>query len=277
MDFLDINTLAKRIEKGEANIHKLFTELHRSTVAGSQAQYQEIGSGVAAYISPLSPLTQAFGLGFELKIEEIPSLVAEVNDFYIKCQATAAIELSHTTPVAIATELIRQGYLLTEYSAVLIKAITATLPPMPHTNDFDIQPVAATQITEVAQVVSIGFGIEEPNFLAELIQFFELSTKIPDAYPFCATVNETIVGGGNLFLYEDIAFLAGASVLTAYRGRGIQTALIAKRLQYAAQNGARWAVVATEPGSISQKNFLRQGFQTSYARNKFTRPLPATI
>ena len=52
----------------------------------------------------------------------------------------------------------------------------------------------------------------------------------------------------------------------ARRRRGIQTALLAARLTDAAAAGCYVAVVTTQPGSKSQQNVQRRGFDLLYTR-----------
>jgi hypothetical protein len=46
----------------------------------------------------------------------------------------------------------------------------------------------------------------------------------------------------------------------------VQSALIARRLHEAAQAGCEYAVVSTLPGSGSQRNMERRGFQLAYTK-----------
>jgi GNAT superfamily N-acetyltransferase len=52
----------------------------------------------------------------------------------------------------------------------------------------------------------------------------------------------------------------------AHRRRGVQTALLSARLADAAAAGCDIAVVTTQPGSKSQQNVQRRGFDLLYTR-----------
>ena len=52
----------------------------------------------------------------------------------------------------------------------------------------------------------------------------------------------------------------------AHRRRGVQTALLSARLADAAAAGCDVAVVTTQPGSKSQQNVQRRGFDLLYTR-----------
>jgi ribosomal protein S18 acetylase RimI-like enzyme len=73
-------------------------------------------------------------------------------------------------------------------------------------------------------------------------------------------------GGASFRMAEGIAQLTGAATAPAHRRRGIQTALLSTRLADAAAAGCDIAVVTTQPGSKSQQNVQRRGFDLLYTR-----------
>ena len=75
-----------------------------------------------------------------------------------------------------------------------------------------------------------------------------------------------LAGGASLRVCERVAQLCGAATMPAHRRRGVQTALLAARLADAAGRGCDIAVVTTQPGSKSQQNVQRQGFELLYTR-----------
>ena len=58
----------------------------------------------------------------------------------------------------------------------------------------------------------------------------------------------------------------GAATAPAHRRRGVQTALLSARLADAAAAGCDVAVITTQPGSKSQQNAQRRGFDLLYTR-----------
>ena len=79
-------------------------------------------------------------------------------------------------------------------------------------------------------------------------------------------VTPQLVGAASMRLSNGIAQLCGAATLPNQRRRGVQTALLLRRLSDAARNGCDIAIVTTQPGSKSQENVQRQGFSLLYAR-----------
>ena len=69
-----------------------------------------------------------------------------------------------------------------------------------------------------------------------------------------------------LNLVEGIAMFNGDSTLPSARGRGVQSAILAERLRYAAAEGCDLGVIEAEAGGTSQRNQLRAGFRIAYTR-----------
>ena len=75
-----------------------------------------------------------------------------------------------------------------------------------------------------------------------------------------------IAGGATMRIVEGIAQLTGAATAPAHRRQGVQSALLSARLSDAAAAGCDVAVIVTQPGSKSQQNAQRQGFDLLYTR-----------
>ena len=83
---------------------------------------------------------------------------------------------------------------------------------------------------------------------------------------YAALRDGVIAGGARLRMAEGVAQFTGAATAPAHRRRGIQTALLSARLADAAAAGCDVAVITTQPGSKSQQNAQRQGFDLLYTR-----------
>ena len=83
---------------------------------------------------------------------------------------------------------------------------------------------------------------------------------------YVAVRDGAFAGGAGLRLADGIAQFAGAATAPAHRRRGIQSALLSARLADAAEAGCTIAVITTQPGSTSQQNAQRRGFDLLYTR-----------
>jgi len=75
-----------------------------------------------------------------------------------------------------------------------------------------------------------------------------------------------LAGGASLRMAEGVAQLTGAATAPAHRRRGVQTALLSSRLADATATGCDIAVITTQPGSKSQQNAQRRGFDLLYTQ-----------
>ena len=89
---------------------------------------------------------------------------------------------------------------------------------------------------------------------------------VPGLVRYLARRDGIPAGGASLRLAEGVAQLCGAATLPEHRRRGVQTALLAARLEAAGREGGEVAVVTTQPGSKSQENAQRHGFEPLYTR-----------
>jgi hypothetical protein len=96
---------------------------------------------------------------------------------------------------------------------------------------------------------------------------------------YLAYVDDAPVGCAALFMDEDLVSFGQAGTLEHVRGRGIQGALITRRLADAAAAGCTHAVVETaedkpEKPAPSFRNQLRHGFELCYFRPNYLRVRP---
>jgi GNAT superfamily N-acetyltransferase len=88
---------------------------------------------------------------------------------------------------------------------------------------------------------------------------------------FIASVDGEAAGTGELVLTARLAGCYSGSVLERFRGRGIQKALIAARVQEGLARGKRIFISQTDPDSPSGHNLHDVGFRTLYRASWFTR------
>ena len=87
-----------------------------------------------------------------------------------------------------------------------------------------------------------------------------------DLTRYIARLDGEPAGEAALHVDEGLALLAGSGTVPHLRGRGVQKALVARRLDDARREGCDLAVVVTAPGTRSQDNVMRRGFELLYTR-----------
>ncbi len=86
-----------------------------------------------------------------------------------------------------------------------------------------------------------------------------------------AEIDGQPIATGVVFISGGVALLAGASTIPEARRQGAQSALLEARLRYAVEKRCDLAMMCALPGSASQRNAQRNGFQIAYTRTKWKR------
>jgi GNAT superfamily N-acetyltransferase len=110
---------------------------------------------------------------------------------------------------------------------------------------------------------------EFPELNDFLLALAPISTERRDSVSFLAELDSEPIATGVLCIGGGIAYLGGACTVPEARKQGAQNALLARRLQYALDQGCDLAMVCTQPGSASQRNAERNGFRIAYTRIKW--------
>ncbi len=257
--------LARKIEEAEGRNHSIFTQTLDLLNTEVQACCSRIGGGYAAYAGLDSPLTQAFGFGFQKSFDE--RVLDEFEAFYAERDVAATIEVCHLADLQLAQALVARGYQIAEVSNVLALDLRSGLSAT--TDDETVVSECRQEgAYRFARLVSKGF-FEDDEMATQFHELFAVFCHQPNSACFTAALDGEWVGGGAVFFVDEIAILASASTLLKHRGRGVQKALISVRVKEAQDRHCDLAVVVTEPGTISQHNVEKLGFRVLYARTKF--------
>lgn len=259
--------LCARLETVEALNQVEFAVTFNRLEKKIQAAYKKIGTGYAVFGGVDSPLTQAFALGLGGEVSE--KEILELENFYKERDSSVNVEVCTLSDISLTRLLVERGFQISEYSHLLVKSLAGD-ESFEQAGELFIREVRADEADKFAATVARAFaeGSEPSESITEIFKvWFEQS----NCTWFGAFVDGEPVGGGAVFLNRGVAEFGGASTLPEHRGKGIQTALLKARLAYAKKNGCDMAMVTTLPGTISQRNVEKQGFQIAYARTKFSK------
>jgi GNAT superfamily N-acetyltransferase len=123
-----------------------------------------------------------------------------------------------------------------------------------------IEKVAHSDLASFAEVLCDGYGYQGVEREAWRT-FAQYGYQAPGFVCFLAVVEKQPAAAGVLRINGRSALVDGAATLPHYRGSGLQKALLAARLEYAKQQGARYAFSRTAAGSISQANLEKLGMR----------------
>lgn len=272
--FVD-SVLARRLELAEAEGGASCGFALARTKPESDACVETIAGGRAVFTGIGSPITQATGVGLDgpVTAEEF----ARLENFFFGRGAAVNVETSPYADPSLFSHYSKNGYCATEFTSVLVHRIEEHERSASNRSDSAgvvIEPVNAARLDLWVRTVCAGFAEHHP-VTPELLEIMELFGGSNGATLYLANVDGATAGGGALFVRDGIAGLFGASTLVDFRRRGVQRELIRTRMEAARQAGCEIALTFARPGSISERNIMRNGFAVAYTRTKFTRELPA--
>jgi len=263
--------LAAAIEAAECRLLRGALAPARARGATPEPFEIDCAGGVALWAEADSPLNKVAGLGFGGMPAETE--LAAIEHAYAVRRSPVQVELANLGQPEIATLLTARGYRLVGFENVLaLRLDGATFPETP--GEIEIRESAADDGGAWLDVVVGGFAYPDTQGVASHEEFPRdvLERVIGDLTSgggflrFVALRDGATAGGGSLRIDRSIAQLTGAATLPAHRRRGVQTTLLHARLRAAAEAGCELAVVTTQPGSKSQQNVQRQGFELIYTR-----------
>lgn len=138
-----------------------------------------------------------------------------------------------------------------------------------------VRKISPAEQARFGELVRDGFDMDPAS---ELGRFFvdltvaSLRALGDSGAAFIASIDGHDAGTGQLVLTERVAGCYSGSVLAAFRGKGIQHALIAARVAEGLRRGRRIFVSQTDPDSPSGHNLHDLGFRTLYRATWYARP-----
>ena len=267
--------LAGRIERAEAQLISLCNEAARRR-AGTAGFVIPIAGGVASFAGDDSPYNKVAGLGFDGLPD--PAALDVIESAFASYGSSAQIELAHLADPAIGAFLTRRGYQLESFENVLGRSLTDGVERVTPAG-IEVRRSGDEEFETWLDVVAEGSVHPDTQgvpwheaFPREVIIAAERAAAEAGTVRYAALRDGIIAGGATMRIAESVAQFTGAATAPAHRRRGIQTALLSARLADAAAAGCDVAVIVTQPGSKSQQNAQRQGFDLLYARAVLVRP-----
>ncbi|MGA7240509.1 MAG: GNAT family N-acetyltransferase [Bryobacteraceae bacterium] len=251
------HALARRIESAEA--------MNARDCAASRpgSAVLEAGGGIAVFLGAESPLTHAAGVGLNGPVREAE--LAGIEAFFRGRGASVSFELSPLADPAFIEALGERGYRITEFNNVLVRRLGAfeiVLAPR-------VRRALAGEDDLWAHALGHGFFEKAELTEAEMDIGRDLF-RAPGVICYLASVEGEIAAGAALAIREGLATLCADGTIPSFRRRGLQSELIAARLNEAAAQGCDLATASTLPGSQSQRNYERLGFQVAYTKLTLT-------
>lgn len=130
----------------------------------------------------------------------------------------------------------------------------------------------AEDIEWLAWLNPLVFELSGPTWERWMGDEMRTTARHPQWRSYIAYVDGQRAAGAQLRIDGGVGSLWSAGTLPTYRGRGAQSALIARRAADAAAAGCDLLVTQTEVGSVSQCNMERAGLRIAYAKAIYQMP-----
>jgi len=251
------HALARRIETAEA-MNTRDTAMQRPGSAVLEA-----GGGIAMFLGAESPLTHAVGVGLHGPVREAE--LAGIEAFFRSRGAGVSLDLSPHADPALFQSLGARGYRITEFNNAMVRRL----------DGFEIvftpRVRRALPGEDDLWAHTLGHGFFDKAELTEAeMDIGRDLFRTPGALCYFASLEGEMAAGAAMFVRGGLATLCADGTIARFRRLGLQRELIAARLNEAAARGCDLATASTMPGSQSQRNYERQGFQVAYTKLTLT-------
>ena len=264
MPFSDL-ALSRRLERTEGHACVQYAEARRRLFPDSGAEWIECAGAYAVFDGANSPITQSFGLGV---FEELsPASLDVIERFFLDRGAPVLHEVSPLAGVAALDLLCARNYRPIELSSVLYRTIER--PTGEHPGHIRVRVIGPGEAQLWTNISARGWAHDHPEFHDFLLQLGAISAACEHRWCFLAEVDGKPGAAGVLCVHDGVALFGGSATIPELRRRGLQTALLHERMRYAFDQGCDLAMMAAVPGSDSQRNAERKGFQIAYTRTKW--------
>ena len=263
MQFVD-KAFARRLESVEEMPQVMYARMFQKTRPEIGAAEEEICGGHMIFAGLGSPIGRATGAGLDRPFTGDD--LDRIEQFYRAHKAPSQVDLCPMHEPAVFELFKERGYAIAELNNVLYRKLDSEekFPPAPAGCEIRRSRLAEAE-TAGGIVESAFFPDGAPEAYRGLIAPFY---QMERALAFVASVEGKLVAcGTGLVIPEHRVFaLCGAGTLAAFRGRGLQTALLRARMAAAVAAGCEYAVVVTQGSTTSQRNAERLGFRVAYSK-----------
>jgi GNAT superfamily N-acetyltransferase len=263
MDFVD-QALARRLESAEEMPQVHYANLYRKLRPKIGAAVEPICGGHMIFAGLNSPIGRTVGMGFDGSATAAD--LDRMEQFYRSHGAPSQIDVCPLTDLPLSEMLKRRGYVMAELNNVLFRRLDGeNLGPAP--SEATIRQGHAEEAEVFADIVVRSFfpnGDEPEGFAAMIAPIYQCEGSIL----FTAEVDAKPVAcaAGLIVPEHRIVALFGAGTLPGFRRRGLQTALLRRRMEVAQKAGCEYAVIVTLGGTTSMRNAERLGFRVAYSK-----------
>jgi hypothetical protein len=188
----------------------------------------------------------------------------DLEVFFEERGAPVTLDVCPHTDPSIRELLSQRDYRVSEFLNVMVRSLPVLEFPA-FSSDVQVHAAEPHEHEEYVRAVISGF-FGRTELTEEETRLGSTLFHMPCTTAFIATVGGHTAGGGGMSVRNKVASLFGDATLPEYRNRGVHGAVIQARMRVGAERGCDVITAGTLPGSGSQRNFERHGFQVAYTK-----------
>lgn len=228
--------------------------------------------GIASFDAPGSWINQIINAGSDGEVTTED--VEEIASWYEQRGAEPKITITPYAHPSLRKSLGEAGFVLKTIETLLVADLSELHGDQAAlSEDYTVHTVDKRSEEDVEAYVSFAaehhFGAAANEILLDSLR---RALREPRSVNQIIRHHDTIVGVCGSERFENLGALWGGAVAPTHRRRGLQRAMIERRLHALRDLGLRWATIASEPTIGTERNALRAGMRPAYTRLEMVRP-----
>jgi GNAT superfamily N-acetyltransferase len=254
--------LVDRLESTGAQLNALAADALVAAGAPGASRARPWGAGLLVAFGSGRYVNRLCGLG----TAEVDVTAGEqIEDFFLDHGVRPTIDVTPWASASLRELLRTRCYTPSAFRNVYVRFAS---PFGDHRSDAPviIEPVTSVNLEQWLSVIGEATGALGDSMRASSDEYCRARFAMPAGHNFLARIDGVPVGCGSVETEGGIAWLGGMATLPAYRGRGVQSALIRHRVDFAASEGVQLVASSAVPDGASARNLLRHDFRLAYSR-----------
>lgn len=257
--------LATRIEIAETAIEGAGYEEYLSRHPDDPGTVIARGHARVIHGAPPDRITRLWGfaLGVEPEVDLLDEAIAEARR---RGQRKITFEWNPFMSEKLLAILGDRGFVVQEFTNTY-KLDEPTRPRRPLGEGLRVARLDvndAAMVDAAARTWVIGMGADDlPDkymYVARMLLSYSQRLTV------MAMDGDEVAGMGTMCIHDGLGFLGLAGTRPEYRGRGIQSHLLQARITHALDNDCDLITIGSDPGTVSQRNIERTGFQCLFTK-----------
>lgn len=258
--------LIRRIESSAARVTLATAAAFIDRAGGGPAHAVAFAGGTLAAFGPGRYVNRAVGVSLDdLDDDQLD----ELESFFTAAGVPPSLEVASWAPATLLARLATRGYAVSWFRNVYVAALDDR--PQPVHPAMTVDEVTDDTLEQWLAVLRFGNELTTAEAAAVSDEWARACRGVAGATDFLAYLDGTAAGCGSVIPESGVGWIGGATTVPAYRRRGVQGALVRRRMNAAYESGCDLAVVTAVPSGDSARNVARLGFTLAYCQAVLTK------